>query len=273
MAFQQEPRQTLWSTRKDGSLLSFTYDVEQDVYGWHRHPLGGNAFAECVCSIPSPDGQSDDLWLIATQTVNGKAFRYVELLTSGYHDGDNIGDAVYLDTAMIWEGSIAQTGVDQFTFPILTQWIGAQVFMVVDGVPVGYQTVINAGGFLVEVLGPVFGNRIVIGFPYRGLLETMRSDDGAADGTAQGKTKRTHELWIRLRNTCAAKVGPDVDTLETLQFRTPADPMSTAVAPFTGDMRVPWPGTFETEGRVCVVQDEPLPMTVVALMPRMATND
>jgi hypothetical protein len=64
MCFQQEPRSTLWATRYDGVMLSFTYNNEQDVYGWHRHPVGGNGLVESVVSIPSPDGSQDDLWMI-----------------------------------------------------------------------------------------------------------------------------------------------------------------------------------------------------------------
>jgi hypothetical protein len=276
LAFQQEPRRTMWATRQDGTLLSFTYDVEQDVYGWHRHPLGGNAFAECVCSIPSPDGQSDDLWIITNQMVGAKQYRMVQYLERGYQDGDDVRNAIYLDAAMVYEGAI-RNGVNRFDFPMLANWIGQQVYVVADGVPCGWSTVLDLlGQALVQIPGPMFtsgATRIVVGFPYTGVLATMRRDEGAADGTAQGKTKRAHELWVRLRNSLGGKVGPDRDHLEPIRTRTAADGMTASPPPFTGDVRVPYPGDYETDGRIYVVQDLPLPMTVVALMPRMATNE
>jgi hypothetical protein len=151
LAFQQEPRRTMWATRQDGTLLSFTYDVEQDVYGWHRHPLGGNAFAECVCSIPSPDGQSDDLWIITNQIMGGKQYRMVQYLERGYQDGDDVRNAIYLDAAMVYEGAI-RNGVNRFDFPMLANWIGQQVYVVADGVPCGWSTVLDLlGQALVQI--------------------------------------------------------------------------------------------------------------------------
>lgn len=276
MAFQQEPRSTMWATRQDGTLLSFTYNAEQDVYGWHRHPMGGGAIAESVAAIPSPDGQSDDIWAITSQTIGGKVYRAVQYLERGYQDGDDVRNSIYLDRALVWEGSLTG-GVDGTIFPVLNQWFGAQIYVVADGVPCGYATVANSGGIgLVRIPGPMLtsgATRIVLGFPYNGVLATMPRDEGAADGTAQGKTKRVHELWVRLRNALGGKVGPNDTTLEPIRYRTSADAMTASTPPFTGDVRMPYPGDYETDGRIYVVQDLPLPMTVVALMPRMATND
>jgi hypothetical protein len=65
MAFQQEPHAVMWSGRGDNTLLGFTYDREQEVYGWHPHEMGGvDVVVESGVTIPSPDGSQDDLWLI-----------------------------------------------------------------------------------------------------------------------------------------------------------------------------------------------------------------
>jgi hypothetical protein len=50
-------------------------------------------------------------------------------------------------------------------------------------------------------------------------------------------------------------------------------PMTGPVPPFTGDVELPYPGANEKDARICIVQDQPLPMTVVALMPRMVKQD
>lgn len=39
MAFQKNPDPILWCTRTDGTLLSMTYERDQDVIAWARHPM------------------------------------------------------------------------------------------------------------------------------------------------------------------------------------------------------------------------------------------
>lgn len=278
MAFQQEPRCTMWLTRQDGSLLSFTYNVEQDVYGWHRHPLGNGAVAECVISIPSPDGQSDDLWMISAQSIAGKTYRYVQYLAQPYRDGDDALGAVYLDTALVFEG-VSPSSLIEENFPFLGDWVGGEFYVVVNGIPMGWAAVRESFGNAFVLLPAPEGftypalARIVMGFPYRGLITTMRVEAGSQDGTAQGKTKRIREVWLRLLNTLGIKVGPSEDKLDNVDFRVASDSMDVAVPLFTGDKRVPYPGDYETDGRVCIVHDQPLPATIVAIMPRMETND
>lgn len=70
MAYQQEPNSVVWCVRSDGLLLGFTYNKEQDVLGWHKHQLGGSGIVECVDSIPCPDKDQDDLWMIVKRTIN-----------------------------------------------------------------------------------------------------------------------------------------------------------------------------------------------------------
>jgi hypothetical protein len=77
-AFQGEPHQIVWCLLGNGKLLGFTYNQEQQVTGWHRHPIGGNGFVESIASIPAPDGNREELWLIVSRTINGATHRYVE---------------------------------------------------------------------------------------------------------------------------------------------------------------------------------------------------
>jgi hypothetical protein len=101
----------------------------------------------------------------------------------------------------------------------------------------------------------------------------MRLEAGASDGTAQGKTKRMHKITFRLLDTGGLKVGPSAAVLDELQFRTPADPMDAPVPLFTGDKLVAWPSSYETEARVFVSSDKPLPLTLVAIYPQVVTQD
>jgi hypothetical protein len=262
MCFQQEPRSTLWATRYDGVMLSFTYNNEQDVYGWHRHPVGGNGLVECVVSIPSPDGSQDDLWMIVRRTIAGVEKRYVEWLDEGHAEGEDVVNAWYVDCGAAYEGTpvASVSGLDFLE--------GMTVDVLADGSP-QVPKVVTAGAIAVDPPA----SKVIAGLPYRSVIGTMRRDEGAADGTAQGKLKRVHELAVRFHETVGAKVGPSEDQLDTITFRDTTMPMGGPITPFTGDKIVPYNGSWERDGRVYVVRDQPLPMTVVSIMPRLTTND
>lgn len=88
-AFAALPDSLYWGMRLDGRLACLTYSVEQDVFGWSLHYIGGFRDASKLqaakvrsCSvIPSPDGTIDDLWMIVERYVDGETVRDVEFLT------------------------------------------------------------------------------------------------------------------------------------------------------------------------------------------------
>lgn len=104
-------------------------------------------------------------------------------------------------------------------------------------------------------------------------IQTMRPEAGAADGTAQGKTKRSHKVGIRLLSTVGGSAGPDEDHLDDIPFRDASMAMDDGIPPFTGDKEIPWPDGYTKNGAMAYKNDQPLPATVVAFMPRLMTSD
>jgi len=83
-----------------------------------------------------------------------------------------------------------------------------------------------------------------------------------------GKKKKVISLLAWFYKTEEGKAGPDEDHLQTITFRKQSDPMDTAVPLLTGKLEPPgWPGGYSTEADIVVVQDLPLPMTIIGLMP------
>ena len=115
--------------------------------------------------------------------------------------------------------------------------------------------------------------KVKVGLPYTSLLQTMRIDAGSQNGTSQGKTKRIYEITLRLFETVGVEVGPDLNNLERIPFRTSADPMNEGIPPFTGDKEVEFRGNYDTDGFIFVRQTQPLPLTILSLYPRLVTND
>jgi len=115
--------------------------------------------------------------------------------------------------------------------------------------------------------------KVKIGLAYTSLLQTMRIDAGSQNGTSQGKTKRIYEITIRLFETVGVEVGPDLNNMERIPFRSSANPMNEGIEPFTGDKEVEFRGNYDTDGFIVVRQTQPLPLTVLSVYPRLVTND
>jgi hypothetical protein len=112
-----------------------------------------------------------------------------------------------------------------------------------------------------------------VGLPFGSTLKTMRPEAGATSGTAQGKTKRITDVKIRFLATLGAKAGPDENTLDEIQFRSGSDQMDAPPPVFTGDKEIEWPNGYDSDGFIVVKQEQPLPMTVVAIMPELQTQE
>lgn len=115
--------------------------------------------------------------------------------------------------------------------------------------------------------------KVHVGLGYTSDFQTLRFDTGASDGTAQGKFNRFHRLIIRFLDTLGGFVGPDTDNLDALIFREGGDPMDTAVPLFTGDVEIEWDGEYYSDNHLFYRQTQPLPVTILSVMPHMHTQD
>jgi hypothetical protein len=116
-------------------------------------------------------------------------------------------------------------------------------------------------------------SKVQAGLGYTSTLVTQRLEAGAADGTAQGKIKRVHDVAVRLWRTLGGKMGPDTDTLDTIFYRESSMPMGQPPGLFTGDKHLAWPSGYEKPARLAFIQDQPYPATVLAIMPQVITQD
>jgi len=108
-----------------------------------------------------------------------------------------------------------------------------------------------------------YANKIHAGLNYKSKLQPMELE-------RQGKKVRVANLLIRFYKSLGCKAGPDEDNLETLIFRKGSDTMDTPPPLFTGEKKTPgWKGGYSEEGNVLIVQDQPLPLTVLALIAEM----
>jgi hypothetical protein len=266
MAYQQEPNQIIWCVRTDGQLIALTYQREQQVVAWHRHIFGGSfstgdAVCESVAALPTDDNEYQ-IWVIIKRTINSVTKRYVEYLhTFDFDETDNT-DFNFLDSQLSYSGSPV-TSISG-----LSHLEGQTVAILADGATHPRKTV-TSGSISLERSA----SKVKVGLPYTSLLQTMRLDAGSQDGTSQGKTKRIFDITLRIYESIGIEVGPDLNNMERIPFRSSATLMNQAIPIFTGDKEIEFRGNYETDGYVYVRQDQPLPLTILSLYPRLVTND
>lgn len=71
----------LWARRKDGDLVGMSVNKSENVFGWHRHRLGGDPITETMAVIPQANWD-DQLWVVNKRIINGKTRRYLEFITN-----------------------------------------------------------------------------------------------------------------------------------------------------------------------------------------------
>lgn len=145
---------------------------------------------------------------------------------------------------------------------------GETVHILGDGAVQPSQTVSSG-----EITLATDATTVHIGYNYNSDGQMLRLNAGAADGTAIGKTQRTHRMGIMLHRSLGLKIGTSFDDLIRLVFRKTSDSMGRAPALFTGILSEELEADYDFENQFCFRQDQPLPSTVLALMPQMHTQD
>ena len=222
----------------------------------------GKAMVDSVAVIPTDDKEYQT-WVIVKRTIDGTTKRYVEYLNELDFDETDNTSFNFLDSALSYSGSAATT------ISGLAHLEGQVVSVLADGATHPNKTVNGSGQITLDRAS----TNVKVGLAFTSLLQTMRLDAGSQDGTSQGKTKRIYDITVRMYESIGIEVGPDLDNMERIPFRSSADLMDEGIPPFTGDKEVEFRGNYETDGFIFVRQTQPLPFTILSLYPRLVTND
>ena len=282
LAFQQEPDAVIWMVRSDGMLVGFTFNEEQSVIAWHRHPMAsaaGASVVEAVAVIPNPAQTQDDLWLIVNRTINGVTRRYVEVMQPHFLTGDSlVTGATYHDAGM------TQTALSPTTTVTGLAYLEGETVNVVTDGSMHPPCVVSGGQITLNYPSTV----TQVGLQNRCKLTTMPIEVSGQGGTAQGKVKRITDVNVRFLNTNAGQIGredpdaelaePPINVFDSLNFREPEDPMNAPAPIFNGiypreTYDFPFPGGYETEGRITYRNNTSYPATVASIYPVLEIED
>ena len=267
MVYQQEPGSIIWCVRDDGVLAALTYQRSENVIAWSRHIFGGvfgtgDAVCESAATI-SGDLTEDEVWVIIKRTVNGATKRYVECFSDFDFDETDPTDFKFLDSHLSYSGSSTTT------LSGLSHLEGQAVSILADGSVHANKTVSSGAITLDRAV-----TKACVGLSYDSILQTMRIEGGAAEGTSQGKTKRISKVVLRLFETVGVKVGPSLSNLELVPFRTETSNLSAPVDTLlAGDKEIEFRDDYNSDGFIIIKQDQPLPCSVLAIYPTLVTSD
>lgn len=247
LSYQQEPNSVIYAVRKDGDLLALTYLIDQDVVGWARFTTDGNF--ESVATIPHPNKDRDQVWVIVKRTINGVTKRYVEYfedVPSEFTARD--WKEFYSDSALPYSGSAITvvTGLEHLE--------GKTVRVIGDGAVYPDATVANG-----QITISPAATEIEVGLNYDSKLVTV-SPEIPALGTVLSKRQHWNQIAVLLENSLGVTIFGDV-----VSFRKSSDPMDAAPPLFSGFKKTTHQGIDDT-GRITIEQTQPLPLTILAVI-------
>jgi len=246
--YSQEPRSLIWAVRDDGVLLCFTWEQEQNVWGWTACETAGTV--QSVCSI-TEDGE-DRVYLTVARTVAGRTQTFVERMVS--HLWDAVDECCFLDCAVS-----ASFEVPQASFSGLWHLEGCtNVAGLVDGVPVVGLTVTD--GTVTLPVGMGGGSNVSFGLPYDVDVETLPlriTVPGSGSNIARVQNPAQAVLTLHDSGPVNAGIGSaDLFPVRPL-------PTDDPNALFDGTYIVAMDNKVRTECTVWINQTLPVPFTLL----------
>lgn len=258
LAYQKTPDPLVWVLLDDGTLAAMIYHRKRGVVGWVRMPMGEGIVVESIASIKAPEGKRDDLWM----SVLYEGTRYIGYLEDYRLAYSDLSDAFFVDLGVTYSGppTTVITGLTQFPN-------GTVVQVLADGSPHADRTV--QGG---SITLAVEASKVQVGLGYMSRLRTMPIEPQTPQGTAQGRHKAIPEATFRLYRTLGGRVGPDFDHTVPLAYQKANAIIGTRLELYDGDIDQTLPADTGKIGAVSIVQDQPVPMTLIAIFPRVTVH-
>jgi hypothetical protein len=241
-----------------------------------------------VCSIPNPFSGVRDLWLVIKRSYQGgtAAVYSLERMIGGNTVRQsayslvapgNAQEPLYVDCAYFLTDHVDPSN---FTYTVGAQLSGQTLigtyyseewgmFAFAPQAPVASDGTITLPPDLPPDYGQSLPHTMVMGLGYSSIVQPVRVDPPSQIGTSQGAIKRNSKAYIRLFKTLMLKMGSPPKNglpavLETVRFA-PGALLAQSAEIYTGDKEVFLPTNFDREGYVYIVQDQPLPFTMVSL--------
>lgn len=203
--YAQHPLSVIWAARSDGALLAFTWEEENEVWGWTICPLAGNGKVKSLCSIK--EGGESRVYAIIERTINGVTKTYRERMASakwrGLHYENHLDCSV---SRFFDEPSNVING--------LWHLEGATVAAFADGVEFDDLVVSNGCVTLPEGATCSIAH---VGLPFDAIAETLPLNFQTPLGSSHGRKQQTGIATIKLVRSRGVRVGVKEDKLRPIK--------------------------------------------------------
>lgn len=250
LSYQQEPDNLIWCVLDDGSLLSLTYLAEEDLFAWTHHETQGTFLS--VCSIPSRG--YDETWFLTERDGRRYVERLLPRLTSKEPE-----DQVFLDASVSKKNTQPFTEMDG-----LAHLEGKEVLALADGSPLKGLCVRNGKVTLQRAV-----RTLHVGLPYEAVLQTLPVEANPAEGALADRKRRLVQVTLKLLDSRGGRVGAEDGKQDKLTTLT-APYYDTPLPLQTHDVRKVFSSSHSYFPSVTFRQDEPFPVTVLALVTRVS---
>lgn len=253
MAYQQTPNSIVWCVRDDGLLLGLTYLKEQEVYAWHQHSTGdaNDGFFDVACIAGTSE---DELWCV----VNRHGTYCLEKMAQR-DSSDSVEEQYFVDCGKQVSSSPGVTSVTG-----LSHLNGRTVSILADGFVLPQQVVANGS----VSLGHTY-HKVSVGLPITSELKTLPLELQAQDGSTITRKKRVAKLTLFFKESSGGAYGLDENRLDEIKWRS-NERYDAPINLFSGKKSILMPGaTYNETVQVVVRQTDPLPMTILSIVPEM----
>lgn len=266
MAAQRQPDTRIHCVRSDGTVAVLIFDAVENVLAWIDVTTLGNV--EDVVVLPGLTGNDEDqVYYIVNRTVNGATVRYLEkwALESECIGGTTNKQA---DAFALYSGQPATV------IGGLGHLIGQSVVCWADGIDQGGPYTVSAGG---QITLPVAVSNAVIGLGYTAQWKSSKLSHRpfhfstfTGRGTALTQKKHLEHLGLILykSHTQGLQFGPDFTHLDSLPQIESGTVVTSTIYDAYDQEAFEFPGTWDTDARLCLQAAAPRPCTVMAcIMP------
>jgi hypothetical protein len=256
--YAQSPQSVVWAVREDGVLLGLTYVPEDDTWGWHRHDTGAVGAFKDVCVVP--ESGEDAVYLLVTRTINAVAVRYIERMASRVVLAR--ADAFFMDAGLSYSGTptAVVSGLGHLEGQIVAVLGDGQVVFNGDpSHPSASSFRVTAGALTLSAAYSV----IHVGIPIR-YAEVETLDLDVSGSTIRDKRKRVQSLTVLVEKSAQSFwAGPD--SAHLLAFKPETWQASSGLVDDALEHNIT--AGFTDHGRFVIRQTEPLPLTLLGVLP------
>jgi hypothetical protein len=163
-------------------------------------------------------------------------------------------------TWTLWQPATVFTGLNYLE--------GQVVSILADGNVITPQRVTNGSITLQQP-----ATKVTVGLQFIAQLQTMYLDVGNEADTIQGKRKKISALTVRANQTRGLSFGQTFNNLSPFKEFNQGMILGQTIPLISADARVPMDPLWDVQGQICLQQDNPLPATVLGVIPEITVGD